>query len=133
MATTPAGVQCRPHHRSPYAWILCLPAEYVNFLGTPLLDVVQSFSARSSSPHLFIHCSKHHLLHQPLSFILHMCPNKFSFLSTMCCTIFFLHHTSVVWRGMTLIAYTCTLQSFMHCPLKTQYLHNYVQPCVFLS
>src|SRR6218665_1584056 len=51
----PLGVQCCQHHHSPRALILCLPAEYVNFLSTPLLDVSQPFSAQSSSPCPSIH------------------------------------------------------------------------------
>src|SRR6218665_3652269 len=65
----PVGVQCRPHHRSPRAVILRLSVEYVNFLTTPLPDVIQPFPAWSSSSQFSFHHSKHHLLHQPV--ILH--------------------------------------------------------------
>src|SRR6218665_350136 len=63
MGSAPVGVQCRP-------FSTCLdPApsvEYVNFLSTPLLNVVQPLAARSSSPRQSIHCSRNHLLHQPV-------------------------------------------------------------------
>src|SRR6218665_1908416 len=81
-AQHPVSVQCHLHHRSPNVSILYLLVEYVNFLSIPLLDVIQPFSTRSSSPRLSL-----------LSFILHMYPNKFSFVSMICCTMFFLHDT----------------------------------------
>src|SRR6218665_2027995 len=43
---------------------LCLPDECVDFFSAPFLDVVQPFSAWSSSPRLLLHHSKHHLLYQ---------------------------------------------------------------------
>src|SRR6218665_3143588 len=69
VGSAPIGVQCRPHHRSPHAVILRLSLEYVNFLTTPLLDVIHPFSAWFSASHFSFHRSKHHLLHQ--SVILH--------------------------------------------------------------
>src|SRR6218665_3627397 len=66
VGSAPVIVQCRPHHCSPRALILCLSAEDVNFLCTPLLDVIQLFSARSSSPRFFFRRSRHPLLRQPV-------------------------------------------------------------------
>src|SRR6218665_1792759 len=71
-----------------------LPVECVDFFSAPFLDVVQPFSARSSSPRLSLHYSKHHFLHQ--SIVLLMCPNRFSFLSMICCTMFFHHRTRLL-------------------------------------
>jgi len=65
----PIGVRCRIHHCSPCAAILRLPFECVDFFSAPFLDVVQPFSARSSSLRLALHHSKHHLLHQPSCYI----------------------------------------------------------------
>src|SRR6218665_1751020 len=48
--SVPIGVQCHLHHRSPRALILRLLVECVDFFSTPSLDVVQPFSAWSSSP-----------------------------------------------------------------------------------
>jgi len=86
MGSAPVGVQCHLHHHFPYAAILRLPVECVDFFYVPFLDVVQLFSARLP---LLISPSFINLL----SFILHMCPNMFSFLSMICCTMSFLHHT----------------------------------------
>src|SRR6218665_4208839 len=66
MGSLPVGVQCRLHHCPPRGAILHLPVEYVDFFSAPFLDVVQPFSARSSSPCLSLHHSKHRLLHQPI-------------------------------------------------------------------
>src|SRR6218665_688157 len=67
MGSAPVGVQYRLHQRSCIrAVILRLPVEYVDFFSAPFLDVVQPFSARSSSPCLSLHHSKHRLLHQPI-------------------------------------------------------------------
>jgi len=84
-------VQCRPHHRSPRAVNLRLSVESENFLTTPLLDVIQPFSAWSSSSQFSFHHSNITSFTSLLSFILHMCPNKFNFLFMICCMMFCLH------------------------------------------
>src|SRR6218665_323289 len=63
LGSEPVGVQCRLHHRS--CSILRIPVECVGFFSAPFFDVVQPFSARSSSPRLSLQHSRYHLLHQP--------------------------------------------------------------------
>src|SRR6218665_1811821 len=62
MGSAPVGVHCHLHHRSPHATIMRLTLECVDFLSASFLDVIEPFSARSSSPRLSRHHSKHHVL-----------------------------------------------------------------------
>src|SRR6218665_1231209 len=73
----------------PRSCTFLLSRPYVNFLSASLFDVIKPFSTRSSSPRFSFHHYKHHLPPSP-AFILHMCPNKSSFLSMICCMMFFL-------------------------------------------
>lgn len=85
MLSSPTFSTCRDH--APSCWVCGFLLLLLPWCRPTILCTI-------SSNRLHLHHSKHQLLHQPI--VLHphyICPNRSSFLSTILCTIFFLHRT----------------------------------------